>query len=224
MIPRHIALVLSLVVALLAPASATFAQHSSFEDDLLAIMHRWAHVKYEIPEGQQADAYEQLADRAAELTRRNPDRAEPRIWEAIVRASHAGAMSGMQSLFSALPQVERARDLLLEAEKIDAEALNGSVYTSLGSLYYQVPGSPLGFGDKAEALRYLKRAVEVSPDGIDANYFMGDYWREQGDFAAAKRYLEHALEAPARPSRPLADQGRRREIRAALAEIAGSPG
>jgi tetratricopeptide (TPR) repeat protein len=201
--------------------AGTSAAADDLEDGLAAVMSEWAHVKYELPEDDQEAGYEALAARAAALTRRHPDRAEPKVWEAIVRASLAGSMGGLRSLYAALPQATQARELLLEAEAIDPEVLSGSVYTSLGSLYYQVPGSPIGFGDPAKALVYLERATAASPEGIDANFFMGDYWRVQGDADKARHYLERALAAPDRPDRPVADAGRRSEIRAALREISG---
>ncbi len=40
--------------------------------------------------------------------------------------------------------MKEARASLEAALKIAPEALDGSAYTSLGSLYYQVPGWPLG--------------------------------------------------------------------------------
>ena len=41
------------------------------------------------------------------------------------------------------------RRALEQALAIDATALEGSAFTTLGSLYYQVPGWPIGFGDVA---------------------------------------------------------------------------
>lgn len=99
-----------------------------------------------------------------------PERAEPLVWEGIVLASWAGAKGGL----GALKLAKQARDQLLRAEQIDPSALNGSVYTSLGSLYYQVPGWPLGFGDDDKAREYLEKALTMNPDGIDPNFFYGD--------------------------------------------------
>jgi tetratricopeptide (TPR) repeat protein len=213
--PNPIALALVLLLAV-APVGA----EASFDGDLSAVMKEWAHIKYELPEAGQEAAYEALASRATALARRHPDRAEPKIWEAIVRGSLAGSMGGVRALFSALPEAKKARDLLLEAEAIDPQALDGSVYTSLGSLYYQVPGSPIGFGDPQRALVYLERATSISPDGIDANFFMGDYCLPPGDEPPARRSPARALAARARPPGPLADAGRRRSIRVALEALA----
>ena len=107
--------------------------------------------------------------------------------------------------------------MLEQAESIDPEALNGSIYTSLGSLYYQVPGWPVGFGSDEQAEKYLKKALSINPDGIDPNYFYGDCLLEQRRYTEAARYLEKALQAPDRPDRALADEGRREEARARLA-------
>jgi len=90
--------------------------------------------------------------------------------------------------------------------------LNGSIYTSLGSLYYKVPRWPMAFGDKKKAREYLDKAIKLNPDGIDPNYFYGDFLLEQGEYAQARDYLGKALAAPPRPGREDADQGRREEI------------
>jgi Tfp pilus assembly protein PilF len=145
---------------------------------------------------------------------RHADRAEPLVWKAIILSSHAGAVGGL----GALGKVKEARRLLEQAEAIDPEALDGSVYTSLGSLYYQVPGWPVGFGSDEQAEKYLKKALSVNPDGIDPNYFYGDYLLEQKRYREAVGYLEKALQAPDRPQRAVADEGRRNEARNKLAE------
>jgi tetratricopeptide (TPR) repeat protein len=133
-----------------------------------------------------------------------------------VLSTYAGASGGL----GALGLVRQAREKLEAAEKISPDVLDGSIYTSLGSLYYKVPGWPLSFGDDNRAREYLLRALEINPDGIDPNYFYGEFLAEQGEDQEARRYLERALNAPPRPDRPLADQGRRDEIRTLLAKLA----
>ena len=57
----------------------------------------------------------------------------------------------------------------IHALAIDPKALAGSAYTSLGSLYYQVPGWPIGFGDDKKAREMLEAAgyeVTDQPDGV----------------------------------------------------------
>jgi len=182
------------------------------------VQHEWARVHYRSPEDERQAALEALAEHARAVADRFEGRADVLVWEAICISTYAGSLEGL-SQFQAIGLVQEARDRLLEAEAIDPEALNGSVYTSLGSLYYQVPGWPLGFGDADQARAYLKKALAINPDGIDPNYFYGDFLREEGDYAAAEKALTKALRAPQRPDRPVADAGRREEVRAALARV-----
>jgi len=186
---------------------------SPLTDGVYAIQKQWAEIKYQLDDDQKSDAYEALIKESESLITQFPDKAEPLIWSAIVYSSYAGAVGGIKSVTKALPAVKKARDLLLESEKIDATALNGSALTSLGALYYQVPGWPLGFGDKKTAREYLEKAVNMNPDGLDSNYFYGDFLFERKEYAKAITVLEHALSAPKLVQRPIADQGRRKEIR-----------
>jgi tetratricopeptide (TPR) repeat protein len=179
------------------------------------IAHRWAEINYQTPAAQQEAAFKALAEQAHQLSATNPTRAEPKVWEAIVLASYAKANGGL----GALSSVRQARELLLAASRIDPDTLNGSVYTSLGSLYAKVPGWPLGFGDKDTARHYLDLALHLNPNGIDSNYFYGDLLASQGDYAGAVQHLQKALAAPARPGREDADAGRRKEIQQLLATI-----
>lgn len=200
---------LVICAALLA---APFAATAGMNEDLLVIQQRWATVNYETPKAAQEKAFEELTTDARRLVESNPGRAEPLVWLAIVTSSDAGATGGI----SALGKVKEARKLLEQAEKIDAHALDGSVYTSLGSLYYQVPGWPIGFGNDRKAEEYLQKALQVNPEGIDPNYFYGDFLLEEGKPDQAVRYLEKAQAAPPRANRALADRGRQQEIAAKL--------
>lgn len=181
-------------------------------DSITELQHGWAKAYYQVPEKQKEAAFKDLAAKAHQITATNPSRPEPMVWEAIILSSYAKFAGGL----SALDKVKAARDLLEHAEKIQADVLDGSIYTSLGSLYYKVPRWPVAFGDKKKAREYLEKAVKLNPDGIDPNYFYGDFLLDQGDYAKAREYLEKALMAPARPGREDADQGRRAEIQQSL--------
>lgn len=178
------------------------------------LQKQWAVVKYQTEEDDKREkAMEQLAEKARHAAEAHPQNAEVLVWSAIVISSYAGEKGGL----GALSLVEESKALLEKAEALQPDVLNGSVYTSLGSLYYQVPGWPLGFGDDDKAEAYLKKALALNPDGIDANFFWGDYLIEEGRYAEAVKALQKALAAPARPGREIADAGRREEIKAKLA-------
>jgi tetratricopeptide (TPR) repeat protein len=194
---------------------AARANADELTQQLLPIQQQWAFINYQLPESKKEEAFTALEEKAQALAERHADRAEPKLWQAIILSTHAGVRGGL----GALGMVKKARELLLQAEAIDAEVMDGSIYTSLGSLYYQVPGWPLGFGDDDKARSLLLEALQRNPDGIDPNYFYGDFLYRNGETEAALAALNKALQAPARPDRPLADAGRREEVRALIAKI-----
>jgi tetratricopeptide (TPR) repeat protein len=190
----------------------TTLTYAEMGDEISKIQHAWALANYQTPESGQEQAFESLVAEARKLAEANPDSAEPKVWLAIVLSTDAGVTGGL----GALGKVKEARRQLEAAEKINPDVLNGSIYTSLGSLYYQVPGWPIGFGDDEKAEQYLKKALAMNPNGIDPNYFYGDFMLEEGDYQQAVKYLEKAAAAPPRPGRTIADKGRQAEIQAKL--------
>lgn len=206
----------TLLVAAVGAAAMAGAHATPVDDAVSQLQHRWEEVKYGSAQREQEPRFEALAKEADQALARYPDRAEVLIWHGIIVASYAGAKGGL----GALGLAKDARRDFETALKIDPQALSGSAYTSLGSLYYQVPGWPIGFGDDKKAVANLKQGLAINPTGIDANYFYGDYLLRNGDAAGAEPYLRKALQAPPRPGRKLADEGRRREIEALLEKIA----
>ena len=182
---------------------------------LAKLQQRWAEINYTLPPGEQAAAFSYLGDEADQLVERYPDAAELHIWAGIIRSTEAGASGGL----GALGLVKQAKKELETALELNPLALDGSAYTSLGALYYQVPGWPLGFGDEQKAEWHLQRALAINPEGIDSLYFWGDYLHEQGRDAEARQALERALMAAPRPGRELADSGRRDDIRQLMSEL-----
>jgi tetratricopeptide (TPR) repeat protein len=164
------------------------------------LQHRWEVIKFETAKDQQETAYEALAKEAHNVSEQYAGQAEPLVWEAIILSTYAGAKGGL----GALSLVKNARDLLLQAEKVDPTVLDGSVYASLGNLYYQVPGWPIGFGNDKKARNYLEKALQINPDGIEPNYFYGEFLYEEG---------------PLRQGRELSDAGQRREIAAKIEDV-----
>jgi tetratricopeptide (TPR) repeat protein len=210
---RNRLLATALGAVMLAVSAAAFA--GELAPQVAAVRDRWAEVNYTTPKAQREAAFEALAKQAAATKAARPKDAAALIWEGIVLSSQAGERGGI----GALGLARQARADFEQAIGLDPSALDGSAQTSLGVLYYQVPGWPLGFGDDDKARELLRKGLKADPDGIDANYFHGDFLRDQGDWAGAAAALEKALAAPPRPGRELADQGRRREATALLAKV-----
>jgi len=185
------------------------------DNAVLSLMQEWAKVNYQTPKDDQEKAFAALAKQAHELNQANPEHADSMIWEAIITSTYAGAKGGL----GALSLMEEARDLLLAAEKIDANALDGAIYTTLGSFYYMVPGWPIGFGDDDKALEYLKKGLEIAPDNMDANYFMGDYLLEDNKYKSAAQYFQKVLDSNDVANRPIYSEGRKAEATKKLEKI-----
>jgi tetratricopeptide (TPR) repeat protein len=206
---------LSAAVAGALLLAATLAVAGELAPQVVSVRDRWAEVNYNTPKKQREAAFESLAKQAAAARAAQPKDAGALIWEGIVLSSYAGERGGL----GAMSLAKQARADFEQALRIDPTALDGSAYTSLGVLYYQVPGWPVGFGDDDKARDLLRKGLQVNPNGIDANYFYADFLRDQGDWAGAAAALQKALAAPPRPGRELADQGRRREATELLAKV-----
>ena len=203
----------ALAAAILLPFGPASA---GVPEDVNHLQQSWAQIKYGTPAAGQEQQFERLRADAEQVAARNPGSADVLVWYAIIESTYAGAKGGL----GAMKYVKNAKKSLEQALAINPDALAGSAYTSLGSLYYQVPGWPIGFGDDAKAQEMLRKGLAVNPDGIDSNFFYGDYLFRKGDVQNAERFLRKALQAPPRPGRKLADDGRRSEIEQLLQKIA----
>ena len=198
-----------LSAALLAGAVARASDNPTMDGDVAHLEHEWARIKYQVSDrSAQLSQIDALGKEAATIVQRYPGRAEPLVWDGIVTSEEAA----MASIFTALSYAKSARAMFEKAESIDPNVLDGAVPMSLGTLYYRVPGFPIGFGDTDKARHYLEEALAKDPNGMDANYFYGDFLFEQGEYDKANRLLNHALDAPVNAARPVWDAGRRAEI------------
>jgi len=213
---KALATILGASTLLIASVGSAATPDAGFSAELLSIQQDWAKANYATTAGNpRIEAFEALEKRAEAFTRQHPDRPEALIWEGIIESSFAGARGGL----GALSLCKEARGNLQAALKLDPAALDGAAYTSLGALYYKVPGFPISFGDDDKARELLRQALKINPDGIDPNYFYADFLYEDGDYAEALHYLDKAAQAAPRPGRELADQGRQGEIAALAAKV-----
>lgn len=183
--------------------------------DIKPLQDRWAEVNYNINDEQKEQAFSDLLEQANAVVAANPNKAEALIWRGIIKSSYAGAKGGLGAM--SLAEGSKA-DLELTLE-IDSQALQGSAYTSLGVLYYRVPGWPIGFGSDKTAKVMLEKALAINPQGIDPNYFYADFLTQERDYKAAMSYIEKARQAQRRAGRETADQGRLQELAELQAKV-----
>ncbi len=205
----------ALLVAVV-PAVAHASDDPQMDAQVQRINNEWARIKYQV---KSRDAQTQqlagLEKQAALVAAKYPGKAEPLLWQGIVTSEEAS----VASTFKQLGLAKAARAILQRAYAIDPRGAHGGVAMSLGVLYYKVPGWPIAFGDTTKAKSFLQASLAADPNGMDANWFYGDYLAAQGQKVAAKSYLQKALRTPADPSRPVWDAGRRGEIRSLLAKL-----
>lgn len=200
--------------ALLLAFAATSPAMADQESDILMLQQRWAEVNYQLEGKTRLSGFEHLVDEAAVVVEHYPSSAPALIWSGIIKSTFAGAKGGL----GALKLAKSSKVDLEQALELNPEALQGSAYTSLGALYYSVPGWPVGFGDDEKAEALLRQALDLNPEGIDSNYFFGDYLLNQKRYQEAEDFFLKAQAAPPRPDRPVADAGRQEEIALALLE------
>jgi len=203
-------LLFGLLLLFVPPGHAQSVNHASISD----LQHQWAHTKYQLPKNQRKAAFRKLHARARQVRIRHPGKAGPLLWEGIILTDYAGEYGGLRGM----EMIKQSRRLFEKALEIDSNASHGAAYTQLGNLYFEVPGWPLGFGDVDKARTLLKKGLALTPDGLDANYFMGKFLLRQKQYREAVNYFQRALAAPPRPGRVVADAGRKSDAKRMLEE------
>jgi tetratricopeptide (TPR) repeat protein len=206
------------LIALLIAGPCAFSSQAAetLAPEVRRLQTKWEAIKFGVPEGDdQTNQMNALGEDADAVAAHFPAMPDALIWDGIITSERAS----MASTFYALGFAKRARDILEKAYTMDPARLDAGATTSLGVLYYRVPGFPIGFGDKDKARHLLEQAVKLAPNGLDAWYFYGDFLYTQNEFPKAVEVFQHALKIPQHPDRPLWDKNRRLVIEELLAKI-----
>jgi tetratricopeptide (TPR) repeat protein len=217
---KMIAILTGLCALAVVTMASSVRAADNLNGDILRVALDWEHIKFEVSDkNAQEQQMAKLAERASALSSQYQGRPEAQIWYGIILSEQASMAGENGSPFKALGFAKHAREILEPIADSNPAVLDAGAPTSLGVLYYRVPGFPIGFGDKTKARHLLEEAVKYAPDGLDANYFYGDFLLEQKEYAAAASVFKHALTSPPHPERPLWDKSRRLVIEQDLAKI-----
>ena len=212
----RIPLISFIALLLVSPYTASSQAADALSPEVRHLQTKWEAIKFGVPEGDdQTNQMNALGEEADAVAAHSPGMPEALIWDGIITSERAS----MASTFYALGFAKRARDILEQAYSLDPARLDAGATTSLGVLYYRVPGFPIGFGDKAKARQLLEQAIGLAPSGLDAWYFYGDFLYTQNELPKAAEVLQHALKLPPHADRPLWDKNRRLVIEELLAKI-----
>ena len=196
----------ALTMALLAYGRANAAEE--VQDGLTAIEERWVQIQYEMKDDhERLAAARAAAAQARALMEAHPESVAAKVWYAKILLLEPEYRQSMGSL----SVVREAKQLLEEAERADPKVLDGRVYTELGTLYEEVPGWPIAFGNRKKAAMLFEQALAVDPNNMEANYLYADFLARHGQPKEALTYYERALAAPDRPGHERADHYRRKE-------------
>ena len=185
------------------------------DDAARKIESKWASIYYNPSMNDKRSAYTALLNESMLLSEQYPERAEFYFWQAVIKATNAEHQDGINALIS----IKQARELLLKAISIDPNTMSGSAYVTLGTLYYMAPGWPIAFGDTQKAEELLQTALKINPEGIDANYYYGDFLLAQNKPVKALKYFKLALKAPIRNEQKFADNQLKTEVERAFKKL-----
>lgn len=193
------------------------AKQAMAAPSLLDIQHQWADCQYRQVHNKKVriKCFQKNIASNKQALKARPNNPQLLVWLGINEGSLAGAKGG----FGALSLAKDAKKRFEQVIQTAPNTLNGAAYTSLGTLYQKVPGWPIGFGSDDKAETMLKKGLSLNPDGIDANFFYGEFLASKDRKKEALIYLNQAKHAMPRPDRPLADQGRQQDIKKAIANL-----
>ncbi|MFM2483664.1 tetratricopeptide repeat protein [Celerinatantimonas yamalensis] len=201
-----------MLLLLLLLAFPTYSASQNIHD----IEHQWAVCQYQRQQSdEQIHCYNQLIALIRQSLTKDADNPTLNTLLAINLASLAGVEGGS----SALGLIREAKDRIEHVITIDPHVLHNAPYVILGALYYRAPSWPISFGNNDKAKTLLKQAMKMNPNDLTTNYFYADFLSKQGKKAEAIQILKQALKFKINPEYQLADEGRKKDIRALLNKL-----
>ncbi len=139
-------------------------QHHDIEDPEVAWRLVRAYFNYydELTERDRRDDQQWAADQGYALAKRLVEK-HPKHPQLVYYYATIGLCYLDFHRMKAIFLVNDLLDTFHKAAELDPKIDDGGADRSLGLLYYQLPGWPLGKGDKDKALKHLARAVELEP-------------------------------------------------------------
>lgn len=175
----------------------------------------WASIYFSSAIDNKKHAYTRLLNKTLKLSKTKPESPELIFWQATIIASRAEH----QNAIEAIAAIHKAEELLLKTIKIKPDTLEGAALIALGSLYYQAPGWPIAFGDNNKAEQFLKKGLQINPNGIDSNYHYGLFLLKQNQTEEAIKYFKAALKGPVREEQEFADKSLKEEIKEKMTQL-----
>ena len=203
-------LIAPMLFALLQPTA--FADTPGFDQELIAIIRDYDAASYDITDNDaKINAYDAVAQRAARLAKQFPTRAEPLVWQGQSQAAQSAADRSLGLAKQARKTLETALAMTPNAYAIEA-------YSTLGSMYANIPGFPLAFGDKKKARECYQKALAVNSSSIGANLGYAHLLFKADDYVGAIKHATAALNGTPRPGREKADKAARASAETLIAK------
>jgi tetratricopeptide (TPR) repeat protein len=183
--------------------SSAFADTTAFDQEMTAIIRDYDAASYDTTGSEaRAKAFERVVNRAANLAKQYPGRAEPIVWQGQSKAAQSAEERS-------LGKAKDARKILEAAVAITPNAYAIEAYSTLGSMYANIPGFPISFGDKKKARECYQKALAINPSSIGANLGFANLLFKQDEYADVIKYATASLNGTPRPGREKADKAAR---------------